>query len=147
MPLFLDLFFLFTIDTFIHHSFIHSLRPISISHSSYLASPFSQSAGATPLQCSLSGPKDSRQAAQRQWLGGGGWAGRLCYCLTGNIIIGSTISLNKTRLSDFFPQVRLTSLVISVVHSLKDVVFKDGDINRFWSILIHQKKQRGFILW
>jgi hypothetical protein len=33
MPLFLHLFFLYTVDTFIHHSFIHkhSLRPISIS--------------------------------------------------------------------------------------------------------------------
>jgi hypothetical protein len=33
MPLFLHLFFLYTVDTFIHNSFIHkhSLRPISIS--------------------------------------------------------------------------------------------------------------------
>jgi hypothetical protein len=33
MPLFLHLFFFYTIDTFIQHSFIdkHSLRPISIS--------------------------------------------------------------------------------------------------------------------
>jgi len=42
----------------------------------------------------------------------------------------------KKRLSDFF--LRSDShLWLSGVYSGKDVVFNDGDINRFWSFLIH----------